>query len=115
MVNKEISQIVEENEFLRRVDTLRNRTESELLFDKSSLRKAAVDSSIGISEKILYLSAIYSVIFLWTLLFAAPTFSLLAVAFTYPLLSAQNKSNGWRWLGYFIMGLSSLMQLASFF
>jgi hypothetical protein len=115
MVNKEISQILEENEFLRRVETLRNKTESDLLLDKIALKKAVENSSNRISEKRLYLSAVYSVIFLWTLLFAAPTFALLTSAFCYPLLSAQNKSNGWRWLGYFIVGLSSLMQLASFF
>lgn len=115
MNSKEISQVIEESDFLRRVKTLRGRSEEEVLLEKLNLRNAEFEAEPKEQEKLLYLSATYSLVFLWTLLFVNPSFSLIAAAFTYPIFSANNSSEGWRWMGYFIVGLSSLMQIASFF
>lgn len=115
MANQELDYVLEESDFLRKVAAVRSRNDEQILTDKDLLRTASFDKSSQPNEKVLYLSAIYSVIFLWTLLFVAPTFSGLAIGFTYPLISKSNRSEGWRWTGYCVIGLSLIMQIASFF
>lgn len=110
---QEIADALEESDFLRKVESLRNRNEQEVLAAKDSLRSYGSDSEIKFSEKVFYVSAIYSVVFLWTLMFIAPYASLLGAAFTYPLLGKKNPSEGWRWVGYAIVSIAFIVQFAS--